>query len=161
MGYVLRRQVARVVLIDDAARTLLLQARDPADRSKTPWWELPGGGINPWEDSEDAALRELYEETGIRGVAIGPCVWERDAAFSFGGLDFEQHEFIHVARCESAECRPRALEALEAEAFLGHQWWDIDALHADVAPTIPSRLRDYLPALVAGELPTAPIDIGD
>ena len=34
------------------------------------WWQMPQGGIDPNEDPQRAALRELNEETGIRSVAI-------------------------------------------------------------------------------------------
>ena len=46
---------------------------------ETPWimvlnknrgWELPGGEISENEDFDIAALRELYEETGLLGTAI-------------------------------------------------------------------------------------------
>ena len=33
-------------------------------------WELPGGQITENEDFDVAALRELYEETGLLGTAI-------------------------------------------------------------------------------------------
>lgn len=29
------------------------------------WWEVPGGGVRAGEDSKDAVLREIKEETGI------------------------------------------------------------------------------------------------
>ena len=32
-------------------------------------WELPGGHVNQDEAPEEAALRELYEETGVLGTA--------------------------------------------------------------------------------------------
>lgn len=32
------------------------------------WWQMPQGGIDPGEDPEKAAVRELYEETGITSV---------------------------------------------------------------------------------------------
>jgi len=32
-------------------------------------WELPGGRVNQDEAPEEAALRELYEETGVLGTA--------------------------------------------------------------------------------------------
>lgn len=34
------------------------------------WWQMPQGGIDPGEAPEQAALRELAEETGIRSVRI-------------------------------------------------------------------------------------------
>ena len=34
------------------------------------WWQRPQGGIDDGEDPATAALRELYEETGIRSVAL-------------------------------------------------------------------------------------------
>ena len=33
-------------------------------------WELPGGWVEPGETSEVAALREVFEETGLLGTAI-------------------------------------------------------------------------------------------
>jgi putative (di)nucleoside polyphosphate hydrolase len=35
-----------------------------------PIWQMPQGGIGRGEAAEDAALRELYEETGITSVEI-------------------------------------------------------------------------------------------
>lgn len=158
--FTLRRQAARVVLLNDDGHVLLLRATDPASASKGHWWEIPGGGIDPMESSADAAQRELHEETGIADAEIGPCVWTQHANFTFGGLHFDQDEFLHVAWCTGAvEFQPAALEALEALAFHGHRWWSLDDLLASDERVLPHRLREFLPALVEGDLPTTPLDI--
>jgi 8-oxo-dGTP diphosphatase len=36
-------------------------------RDGTTSWILPGGALHPGEKPEEAALRELYEETGLNG----------------------------------------------------------------------------------------------
>jgi putative (di)nucleoside polyphosphate hydrolase len=41
------------------------------ERSDNPGaWQLPQGGVNVGEDDSAAAVRELYEETGVRSVAL-------------------------------------------------------------------------------------------
>lgn len=159
-GFVLRRQAARVVLLDGTGAVLLIRARDPAAPASGHWWEIPGGGMDPHETSAEAAARELREETGITAVEIGPCVWVQHAQFTFAGIDFDQHERVHVAWTDEAhEVRPAGLEALEAQAFHGHRWWGLPDLLDSDERVLPHRLRDHLPDLVDGRLPDTPIDI--
>jgi 8-oxo-dGTP pyrophosphatase MutT (NUDIX family) len=159
-AFTFRRRAARVVLLDTAGRILLLRARDPADSSKPPWWELPGGGMEWGETSEDAARRELLEETGLTTAKIGPCVWTQHAVFDFGGYHFDQDEWIHIAWCEGGDVVPAGLEALEAIAFHGWKWWPLDELLANEEPLLPPRLRELLPPLLDGQLPDEPMHIG-
>ncbi|MGI8493010.1 MAG: NUDIX hydrolase [Acidimicrobiales bacterium] len=161
--FTLRRRAARVVLLDRQDRVLLLRAADPADAAKGQWWEIPGGGMETGEDSEAAAARELYEETGIRGVEMGPCVWVQHVSFRFGGYSFDQHERVHLARCDGGVYRPAALEALEALAFSGSRWCpagDLADLVAGGERTIPEWLAEQLPAVLADGIPGEPIDLG-
>jgi len=56
------RQAAGVVAVDERGRILLVQQwRHPVQRLM---WSLPAGGIDEGETPEDAARRELREETG-------------------------------------------------------------------------------------------------
>jgi 8-oxo-dGTP pyrophosphatase MutT (NUDIX family) len=159
--WTLRREAARVVLLDPDDRVLLLSARDPADASKGEWWELPGGGIEHGEPSSEAAARELHEETGIEGVDMGPCLWRHHAKFTFAGFNFDQQEFIHVARfsgpTDQAGYRPAGLEAIEAMAFKGFQWWDVADLGAAGVRVIPPWLVSQL----SGGIPETQVDMGE
>lgn len=51
---------------DNGARILLVSAKKSPEA-----WIFPKGHLELGESPEDAALREAYEETGIRGVVIG------------------------------------------------------------------------------------------
>ncbi|MEZ5320546.1 MAG: NUDIX domain-containing protein [Microthrixaceae bacterium] len=150
MPFVLHRVAARVLCFDPEQRLLLIRSHDPADPRKQPWWELPGGGIDPGEDAIAAIERELREEAGVLDAEIGPCVWTQHAQFRFAGWEFDQHERIHTARCTGRTVTARHLEAFEALAFEEQRWWPVSDLLADTAPTVPPRLREFLPEVVAG-----------
>lgn len=159
MAFVLRRAAARVLCFDPDGRLLLIRSHDPADRAKEPWWELPGGGIDPGESAEDACRRELREEVGLADADMGPCVWVQRAQFTFAGWDFDQHERIHIATSDGNLTLPTHLEAFEALAFETTRWWEIEALLSSDEPTVPPRLREFLPDVAAGRLPEVPVDI--
>jgi 8-oxo-dGTP pyrophosphatase MutT (NUDIX family) len=124
------------------------------------WWEIPGGGVDRGEESQDAAKRELYEECGFADVEIGPCIWTQYVEFDFAMYHFKSDERIHVAYTdEGREWDPQGLEALEAAAFGQARWWTLEELLASDVATLPARLKEFLPDIVAGNLPAEPIDI--
>jgi 8-oxo-dGTP diphosphatase len=47
--------------------TILMVRHRDGDRE---YWTLPGGGIEPGETAEQAAVREVREETGIEAIAV-------------------------------------------------------------------------------------------
>jgi 8-oxo-dGTP pyrophosphatase MutT (NUDIX family) len=159
-----------VVLLDRQDRVLLLRARDPFNASKGWWLELPGGGMERGEESAHAALRELYEETGIHGVEIGPCVWRHRARFVFAGMLFDQEEHIHVARLDGetsqspGDYQPAALEAFEAMAFEGVYWLGVEEMLSAVVQggrIIPPWLPERLPSFLAEGAPDEPVHLGE
>ena len=40
------------------------------------YWDLPKGKIDPGESKEEAAVREVEEETGLKNIALGPLLTE-------------------------------------------------------------------------------------
>ncbi len=61
-------------LDEDALKVLLIQRAFPPFKGK---WALPGGFVNLDETLEEAALREMEEETGVRDVYL-------EQLYSFG-----------------------------------------------------------------------------
>ena len=57
---------AVVIIFDDEMRMLMLKRSSYPDQWEPNSYSLPGGSINKNEDSEDAAIREVFEETGIK-----------------------------------------------------------------------------------------------
>lgn len=147
------------MVFDPHGRILLIRAVDPARRHGGAWWEIPGGGIDPGEDTADAVRRELWEEVGIRAADVGPVVWTQAVQFTFGGWHFDQDEWIHVAHCDGTTQAPRGREALEALAFGEQRWWDVEDLVDSGERTIPYRLTEFLLHLRDGSVPDEPIDI--
>lgn len=63
-------RIAAYALCVEGDRLLLCRLA-PGEWSFVGHWTLPGGGLDFGEPPADAALRELHEETGLRGEIIG------------------------------------------------------------------------------------------
>jgi 8-oxo-dGTP pyrophosphatase MutT (NUDIX family) len=146
------RRSARVVMMDEHERVLLLSGRDPGDPTAPRFWFVPGGGADRGETLEQAAVREVYEETGARLGALGTVVWERDVSFVFDGVPFAQHEWYFFVRVAHFEARATGLTDLEQRSGIGARWWALGEVAQAEAPVHPPGLAE----LVAGWLRGGP-----
>lgn len=97
---VIERNVVRVVVLDADEHLLLFHTHDPVNPDPGRWWELPGGGIEPEETYQQAAVRELREEIGIliNTGQVGPATWRRRATFRHRRRRLVQNEVIVAVR---------------------------------------------------------------
>ena len=68
------------MLLDETGRVLLARF----EYGGKAWWVAPGGGLEFAETHEEAAQREIGEETGLDLRNLGPWIWTREHVFRFG-----------------------------------------------------------------------------
>lgn len=145
------RRGARVILLDGEGNLLLQRGHD-LDNPSRHWWFTLGGGIGPNESDEQAAVREVFEESGIvvdPASLIGP-VATRSAIFDFLAETVHQDEVFFVAVVERQKLDRSGWTPVEQE-FLDEQRWvpvaEVSALEDTLYPT---DLPELLAAVVDG-----------
>ncbi|WP_432022107.1 NUDIX hydrolase [Streptomyces parvus] len=150
------RKVARVVLLDPDGRVLLLHGHEPDDPADT-WWFTPGGGLEGDETREQAARRELAEETGITDIELGPLLWTRICSFPFDGRRWDQDEWYYLARTQQTATAPQGLTDLELRSVAGLRWWTSAELLVTRETVYPTRLAELLRTLLDEGPPRDPL----
>ncbi|MGX8908596.1 NUDIX hydrolase [Streptomyces netropsis] len=150
------RRAARVILLDARDRVLLMNGFEPADPTST-WWFTPGGGLEGDETWEQAARRELAEETGITEIELGPVLWRRFCSFPFDGRRWDQEEHYFLARTEQSGRWTGGGTELERRSVTGLRWWTCEELLAARETVYPTRLGELLRTLLAEGPPSTPV----
>ncbi|MGW1018908.1 NUDIX hydrolase [Streptomyces niveus] len=150
------RKVSRVVLLDPDDRILLMRGYEPGDPAND-WWFTPGGGLEGDETRQEAALRELAEETGITAVELGPVLWRRTCSFPFDGRRWDQDEWYFLARTAQTETTVEGLTELERRSVAELRWWTSAELSTARETVYPTRLAGLLRTLLDEGPPGAPV----
>jgi 8-oxo-dGTP pyrophosphatase MutT (NUDIX family) len=128
------RPTSRLLVLDEHDRLLLMMTKAP-DTSGAARWITPGGGVDPGESHEEAAVRELHEETGQVVAEVGPVVRVDDFEVPWDAADHTHgHAEFFIVRLPHFEVDDAGWTADERIDILESRWFSLDELDgADLA----------------------------
>lgn len=133
------RRAARVLLLNRDDRVLLFRGEDASEPT---YWFTVGGGMDDGETEIDCAVRETWEETGLRldpDNIEGP-IWEELSEFVIQGRLYRQTNVFYVARVDDFEVSYAGFDGIERALVREHRWWSADEIAAADVPVFPVGL---------------------
>ncbi|NGX28924.1 MAG: RNA pyrophosphohydrolase [Candidatus Anoxychlamydiales bacterium] len=165
MSLIIRNSI-RVLLINEKKEILLLLADDPKTTSidgkeRGRFWFVIGGEINYDESTEEAAIREIYEETGLKEdeVKLGPIVWFGEYDLILDGKLTHLKQRFMVAKTKIKEVSLTKLDGWEKKVIQKLAWFSIDDIKNSEDIIYPVGIDEYLVDILAEKYPTDPIEI--
>lgn len=144
------RYAARVIIISEDGHTFLMRGHDRHDPTYS-WWFTVGGGIDAGETPAAAAVREMWEETGVQiseTDLIGPVV-KRVGKFEFTDRVRRQIEYIYLVYAPRFNTDKQGWTRTENELIDEVKWVPINGLPqlSETGLIFPAELKTIIPGI--------------
>lgn len=137
-----RRRASRLIVLDQEGRILLFRHRRKTGET---FWAPPGGGLeaDEGETFEQAALREAFEELGLRppGIAF---LWERVTDFIYIDRPVRQQERFFRVEGDLSGLLSNVEGTHREEGILETKWWTLAELESTQEVIFPEGLATEL-----------------
>jgi len=100
------KSVVTGVLVKNSEGKFLLVKKPDAVGPYAGMYLPPGGGVDPGERVDDAALRELYEETGVKVTNLKRAYFDDDITENWAGEVKHFIGLLYTADYVSGDLRP-------------------------------------------------------
>lgn len=158
-AFPLRRSV-KVILLNEHNELLLMSSYDPKTTSMkgsspAKFWSLIGGAIENTETLEEAAVREVFEETGLRQneFTFGPVVWHGEFDLILGGVPTHIDQTFIVAHTLQNHVSLEHLTTDEKKIVKQLSWFSIEKIRNSEDAIYPVVLSDYLQDIIDEKYP--------
>lgn len=140
------RRAARIIVLDAETRALMFRFDVPG---RPPFWVTAGGECDPGESFEDAARRELLEETGIIAEPGSEIARMTPEFVTVEGEPVQADERFFLVRVADTEVSTAGHTALEQKVMTQHRWFTLEELENWHEALFPVDLADMIRSHIA------------
>jgi 8-oxo-dGTP pyrophosphatase MutT (NUDIX family) len=135
------RRAARLIVLDPEGRALMFRYDVPG---RDPFWVTAGGECEPDESFEDAARRELLEETGITADPGAQIARMTPEFITVQGEPVQADERFFFIRVAEATIDTSRHTETEIALMTQHRWFTLDELENWPEAVFPANLADMI-----------------
>ena len=129
-------------------------------KPRNAFWCTIGGKIEQGETLQQAAYRELFEETGLSddNVELGPVVWYGVHQMIISSEHVELDEKFIVAHLKSDKQLNQDNFTENEKSVVTHtEWLGLNEILTSQEPIFPAIFKTHLEDIIAGKYPKQPL----